>query len=81
MILPRYSLRAILVVTALCGVVSLVVSQGFRGKPWAAGMTIALLAAAVTLALGGLSFALIWAVARVFGGRARPGLDGRERNG
>jgi hypothetical protein len=62
MILPRYSLRVILVVTALCAVISLVVSQGLRGKPWAAAMSMGLLAVVATLVLGALAFGLIWAV-------------------
>lgn len=63
MILPRYSLRVILLVTAICAVISLILAQGLRGKPWAAGMSMGLLAAVVTLALGAVAFGLIWAVA------------------
>jgi|GEM_PF-5613708 len=67
MIFPRYSLRVILLVTALCAVLSLIVSLGVQGKPWAAGMSIGLLALVVTLALGGLAFALIWAFTTLLG--------------
>ena len=67
MIFPRYSLRVILLVTAICAVISLVLAQGLRGKPWAAGMSMGLLAAVVTLALGALAFGLIWALTTVFG--------------
>jgi hypothetical protein len=67
MIFPRYSLRVILVVTAICAVISLVLAQGLRGKPWAAGMSMGLLAVVVTLALGALTFAVIWAFTTVFG--------------
>jgi hypothetical protein len=66
MIFPRYSLRVILVVTAICAVISLVLAQGLRGKPWAAGMSMGLLAVVVTLALGALAFAVIWAFTTVF---------------
>ena len=67
MILPRYSLRAILLVTAICAVASLIVSQGLRGKPWAAGMSLGLLAVVVTLAFGALAFAVLWLFAVAFG--------------
>src|SRR5438876_9569530 len=76
MILPRYSVRAILLVTAICAVVSLVLAQGLRGKPWAAGMSIGLLAVTVTLTLGALMFALLWALAIALRSGARRG----ERN-
>jgi hypothetical protein len=63
MILPRYSIRVILLVTAICAVLSLVISQGLRGKPWAAGMSMGLVALAVSLALGALAFGLTWTFA------------------
>ncbi len=82
MILPRYSLRVILLVTAICAVISLVLAQGLRGKPWAAGMTMGLVAAVVTLVLGALAFGLIWAaatlLARFGASHDRPLHTGRE---
>jgi hypothetical protein len=71
MILPRYSLRVILLVVAICAVLSLVVSLGLRGKPWAAGVSMGLLALLVTMILGALSFALIWAFTAALGGSRR----------
>ena len=67
MILPRYSLRAILLVTAICALASFIVSQGLRGKPWAAGVSMGLLAVALTLVLGALAFAALWMLGALLG--------------
>jgi hypothetical protein len=62
-------------VTAICAVISLVVSTGLRGKPWAAGMSMALVALAVSLVLGALAFGLLWIFAA-----ALSTLDSRSAN-
>lgn len=45
MILPRYSLRTLLVATVICALISFVVRQAGLGRPWAIGL-------AVTIAAG-----------------------------
>ena len=58
MLIPRYSLRTLLIATAACALFSLVVADAVRGKPWAIGMTAALSALGVVFLLHPLAFAM-----------------------
>jgi hypothetical protein len=60
MIIPRYSLRTILLITAFCAVIFLIVSQGIRGSPWAVGVSIGLLALVTAVLVQALGFFLVW---------------------
>jgi uncharacterized oligopeptide transporter (OPT) family protein len=42
MLIPRYSLRWMLGVTACCALISTVLSFALRGQPWALGLSLAL---------------------------------------
>jgi hypothetical protein len=60
MLVPQFSLRWILALTAVCGVVSLVGAAALRGTPWAAAVVISIGALGLILAVHGLMFFLIW---------------------
>lgn len=62
MILPRYSIRTLLLITILFAVLSLVARQAMLAKPWAIGLTVATGAAGVLI----LSHMLLFALANVF---------------
>ena len=59
MLLPQYSLRQILAITAVLGVVSLVTVQAINGAPWAFGVVFGLVSLLFVLALYGLAYALV----------------------
>ena len=58
MLIPRFSLRALLIATAVCAVFSLVLAGAVRGQPWAIGMTAALGAFLAVMLLHPLAFGL-----------------------
>ena len=60
MLIPQFSLRAILAATAVCGVFSLIGAAAIRGTPWAAAVSLALMALLMMLAVHGLVFFAVW---------------------
>ena len=81
MLLPRFSLRAILGILTLSAFVFLIAGMAFRGQTWAWGITIAVICAAITLLVHAAWFGIVWlfaqmpstqATAAAAGGRARP---------
>ncbi|HEV3341296.1 MAG TPA: hypothetical protein VG125_13090 [Pirellulales bacterium] len=71
MLLPQFSLRSILAVTAVCGIVSLVGAAALRGAPWGAAVIISIAALAAILAVHGLMFFVVWLLSLVTpGGRS-----------
>jgi hypothetical protein len=84
MLLPRYSLRTILLVTAGFAVVFLFVSLGLRGSQWAVAVAIGISALALALVVQALGFAIVWlfAVASRVEGRGRSAsAAGNRRDG
>lgn len=61
MILPRYSLRTLLIATVICALISLVVRQAILGRPWAIGLGAAIAAAVLVV----FSHMLLFAAANV----------------
>ncbi len=74
MLLPQYSLRQILAITALLGVVSLVTVQAINGAPWAFGVLFGLVALVFVLGLYGLAYAvaMLWGSLPVYRERKPP---------
>ncbi|HWB09880.1 MAG TPA: hypothetical protein VG826_11665 [Pirellulales bacterium] len=69
--MPQFSLRSILAVTAVCGIVSLVGAAALRGAPWAGAVITSIAALAAILAVHGLMFFVVWLLSLVTpGGRA-----------
>lgn len=64
MLIPRFSIRNLLILTAVAACFSLVLAQAVQGAPWAIGFCIAA-ASLVTLAIG---FALLFLASLVIHG-------------
>ena len=62
MFLPRYSLRWLLAITVVCALAFSVVALALRGMSWAVGVSAAIVAVVIALAVYGLVFGLIDAV-------------------
>ena len=76
MLIPRFSLRLLMVVTTLSGVFFLVVAQAVRGHAWAIALTVGLSALLATLVLHAMVFGLAWSMTffwRRFSGRESTG--------
>jgi hypothetical protein len=56
MLIPQYSLRSILAVTAACGFVSLIGAAAVRGAPWAQALVTSIAALALILLIHALMF-------------------------
>lgn len=66
MILPKFSLRTLLIGTAVCGVLSLVLAQAIRGEADAAlAFLLAAGSVALAFALYAWAFAAAWGVAKL----------------
>ena len=65
MILPRFTIRTILAVTALCAVLFLLVGTGYRGQTWAWGASIGVLSLAVAALVHAACFGIAWCFARL----------------
>jgi hypothetical protein len=65
MLLPRYSLRWLLVLITVSGAVSFVLSRAVQGQSWALGASAGLGCLAIVVAMYALTFLAAWAVAQV----------------
>ncbi|MBN1908159.1 MAG: hypothetical protein JW818_00335 [Pirellulales bacterium] len=65
-LIPQYSLRWLLAMTAVCAGMFAVLAWGLRGHAWALGVSIGLGALLVLFAVFGFMFGLIWMVSRLF---------------
>lgn len=65
MLIPRFSLRALLIAMAVCAVFSLVIAGAVRGQPWAIGMTAGVAGLASLLLFHPLAFAVAAMLAAV----------------
>jgi len=65
MLIPQYSIRWLLAVTAVCAGIFSILALGVRGSRWAAGVSVALGSLVILMAVYVLWFALVWAVAAV----------------
>jgi len=66
MLVPRFTIRALLVVMTLSAVFFLVVGTAFRGQHWASGVVIGVLSLAVTALVHAALFGLVWLFAQLF---------------
>ena len=62
MLIPQFTLRRLIVVTAAIAVLSLIVTWGGHGTPWAIGVIAMLVLLGVTVAIHVLLFAVVWLV-------------------
>lgn len=76
MLIPQFSIRSMLLVTAACAGVFSIVALGVRGEAWAIAVSAAIGALALVMLLYGALFGLVWlisVVAATFRRRAEPG--------
>ena len=66
MLIPRFSLRWLIGLITVCGVISLVLSYAFQGEPWAIGFAAGIASLAVLFALHASAFAVAYVLAEVF---------------
>lgn len=60
MLVPQYSIRWLLALTAACGVVSSIFGLAVRGSHWAQAVSIAIIALVVVLLIHAFFFTLVW---------------------
>jgi hypothetical protein len=60
MLIPQFSIRWVLALTAVCAVFSLILAAAVHGSPWAIAISIAVASLAVTLAFHGAVFFGVW---------------------
>ena len=71
MLAPQFSLRTVLIVTAVCGVISLIGGAAVRGSPMAAALVMALTALVLMIAVHGMIFFAVWFFSQLFTSRRR----------
>jgi hypothetical protein len=70
--IPRFSIRALLASMAVSALISLVLAEAVRGRPWGVGFAVALASVAVLFVLHVVVFAVAWLLARLRGLMAPP---------
>ena len=73
MLIPQFSIRWMLAVTAACAGVFTVVGLGVRGHTWAVGVSVAIAALAILMLVYAFLFGLVWAYASLTDRRGRKG--------
>ena len=70
-LIPQFTIRWMLMLTAACAVVFSVFGLAVRGNGWAAGVSIAVVSVAVALLVHASMFALVWAFSVTTAGSRR----------
>lgn len=65
MLLPRFTIRALLVMLTIGSFVFVVAGMAVRGQPWAWGVTIGILSLAFTLLVHAACFGAVWMLAQM----------------
>jgi hypothetical protein len=65
MLLPRFTIRALLVILTICAFVFVIAGMAVRGQHWAWGITIGIVSVAFTLLIHAAWFGAVWALARL----------------
>jgi hypothetical protein len=63
MLLPRFTIRALLVMLTVCAFVFVIAGMAVRGQHWAWGITIGILSLAFTLLVHAAWFGAVWTLA------------------
>ena len=71
MLAPQFSLRSVLIATAVCGVISLIGGAAVRGSALAAAFFMGLAALALMIAVHGIVFFAVWVFSQLFTSRDR----------
>jgi ABC-type uncharacterized transport system permease subunit len=64
MMLPRFTIRTLLVMLTVCAFLFVIVGLAYRGQHWAWGVTIGMLSLGVTALVHAAWFSLVWVFAR-----------------
>jgi hypothetical protein len=64
MLLPRFSIRALLALLTVCACAFVVAGMAYRGQTWAWGVTLGIASLLITAAVHATWFGLIWVFAR-----------------
>jgi hypothetical protein len=67
MLIPRFSIRWLFVLTGVCALFFVVLAAGWRGEYWAGGVALAVLFLIVTLIVHAAVFWLAWLLYQMFG--------------
>lgn len=65
MLLPRFTIRALLVMLTICAFVFVIAGMAVRGQHWAWGITIGILSLAFTLLVHAAWFSAVWVLAQM----------------
>ena len=65
MLLPRFTIRALLAMLTVCAFVFVIVGMAFRGQHWAWGITIGMLSLAFTALVHSAWFSAVWILAQM----------------
>jgi hypothetical protein len=65
MLLPRFTIRALLVMLTICAFVFVFAGMAIRGQHWAWGITIGILSLAFTLLVHAAWFGAVWMLAKM----------------
>ncbi len=78
MVVPRFTIRTLLAVTALCAVAFLLLGLAFRGQSlaWAGGLLVAVISVAVTLVMHAVWYGVAALFARLTPPEKAPSLTG-----
>ena len=71
MLLPRFSIRALLGMLTICAVAFLIVGMAYRGQYWAWGVTIALVSLILTALVHAAWFGVVWLFAQMASARPK----------
>lgn len=71
MLMPQFSLRWVLAVTAVCAVLSLIAAFAIRGTAWAMALTLGFASLGLMLAVHGAMFFAVWVFSLVLPRRNR----------
>lgn len=76
MLLPRFSIRTLLLLLTLAAIVSVVVGMAVRGADWAWGISLGVLSLLLTALVHAAWFGVVWMLAQVSGDSSK----NRNRN-
>jgi len=67
MLIPRFSIRFLLTLTALCAVFFFVVTLSLQGSQWATAVSVAITGLVLCMVVQAMTFGIAWAFTSCFG--------------
>lgn len=78
MLLPRFTIRALLVMLTACAIVFLILGMAYRGQTWAWGISIGLLSLLLTALVHAAWFGIVWIFTQMPSSRSKASGRGSE---